>query len=238
VKRVIKPPNRKQPGRLKKTSGHTRNQNSSTRKCSKQWRLPAENLVPPRRNAASIGEIPDPYRMHAEALKSAQETRLELAAEVLHRFGEVRFLAQGASMIPSIYPGDLLTVSSKNAGDARCGEVVLLLTGGRFFVHRVVCKRPDRNRIVFVTRGDALSQEDPSIDASQLLGCVTNVLRNGKPVKLSSHLSPWMKFLRWIVRNSATSAKVLLAAHSVCRKICGQSRERATSPGEQLQESV
>ena len=40
------------------------------------------------------------------------ETRLDLAAEVLHRFGEVRFIAHGSSMIPSIYPGDLLTVRS------------------------------------------------------------------------------------------------------------------------------
>src|SRR5580658_6145615 len=74
---------------------------------------------------------------HADALQSKQEARLDLAAEVLHRFGEVRFVAHGSSMIPSIYPGDLLTVRSESIAEARTGEIVLFLLGGRFFVHRV-----------------------------------------------------------------------------------------------------
>src|ERR1700733_247922 len=124
---------------------------------------------------------------HADALQSKQEARLDLAAEVLHRFGEVRFVANGSSMIPSIYPGDLLTVRSESVVNARAGEIVLFLLGGRFFVHRVMRKWPERNRVVFATRGDALTQEDPSIDGSQLLGRITSILRHGKPVKFASH---------------------------------------------------
>jgi Peptidase S24-like len=171
---------------------------------------------------------------HAEALESKQEARLDLAAEVLHRFGEVRFVAHGSSMIPSIYPGDLLTVRSESIAEARTGEIVLFLLGGRFFVHRVMRKWPDRNRIVFATRGDALTQEDPSVDGTQLLGRVTSILRRGRRVKFAS---PWTKFLRWGVRNSPTFAKTLLAAHLLRSRILGsRAQESAGSPGKRLEE--
>lgn len=185
-------------------------------------------------------------RIHAGALPSkhdarpdlAQEVRLNLAADVLHRFGEVRFVAHGSSMIPSIYPGDLLIVRSESIADARCGEIVLFLLSGRFFVHRVMRKWPERNRIVFATRGDALSQEDPSVDASQLLGRVTSILRHGKQVKFATRFNPWTKFLRWGVRNSDTFAKTLLAAHLLRTRILGGTRHSAATPSDQLQECV
>jgi hypothetical protein len=169
---------------------------------------------------------------------TSQDTRLDLAAEVLHRFGEVRFVAQGTSMIPSIYPGDLLTVRSEAIAGARCGEIVLFLRGGRLFVHRVMRKWPERDRVVFATRGDALAQEDPSVDGSQLLGRVTGILRYGRPVKLANPIGPWMQCLRWGVRNSETFARTLLATHLLRRKIFGTAHEPAASPGKQLQECV
>jgi hypothetical protein len=182
-------------------------------------------------------ELLTPALSHADALESKQEARLDLAAEVLHRFGEVRFVAHGSSMIPSIYPGDLLTVRSESIAEARTGEIVLFLLGGRFFVHRVMRKWPERNRIVFATRGDALTQEDPSVDSTQLLGRVTLILRHGKPVKFASHANPWTNFLRWGVRNSATFAKTLLAAHLLRSRILGsRTQESAGSSAKQLQE--
>jgi len=179
-----------------------------------------------------------PPSEHDARLDLAHEVRLNLAADVLHRFGEVRFIARGGSMIPSIYPGDLLTVRSESIADARCGEIVLFLLSGRFFVHRVMRKWPERNRIVFATRGDALTQEDPSVDGSQLLGRVTLILRHGKPVKLATRLNPWTKFLRWGVRNSDTFAKTLLAAHLLRTRIFGRTRQPAATSGKQLQECV
>jgi hypothetical protein len=176
--------------------------------------------------------------MHEARLDLAQEARLNLAAEVLHRFGEVRFVAHGSSMIPSIYPGDLLIVRSESIADARCGEIVLFLLSGRFFVHRVMRKWPERNHIVFATRGDALTQEDPSVDGSQLLGRVTSILRHGKQVKLATRLNPWTKFLRWGVRTSDTFAKILLAAHLLRTRILGSTRQPAATSGKQLQECV
>jgi Peptidase S24-like len=179
-------------------------------------------------------------RLRSADFQSKQEARLDLAAEVLHRFGEVRLVAQGSSMIPSIYPGDLLTVRSESIAGARCGEIVLFLLGGRFFVHRVIRKWPDRNRTVFATRGDALAHEDPSIDGTQLLGRVTAILRHGKTVKCAAHLNPWNRFLRWTVRNSEILARTLLAAHLLRCRIPGGSsfQESEVTPGKEIQECV
>jgi Peptidase S24-like len=174
--------------------------------------------------------------IHADALPSKHETRLDLAAEVLRRFGEVRFVAQGGSMMPSIYPGDLVTVRSESIAGMRCGEIVLFLLGGRFFVHRVMRKWPERDRVVFAARGDALNQEDPSVDGTQLLGRVTSILRRGKPVKFAARLRPSMKVARWAVRNSETFARALLAAHLLRTRNLESGRQSAAAPGKQLQE--
>jgi len=173
----------------------------------------------------------------SRAVPSKHEARLDLAAEVLHRFGEVRFVAQGSSMLPTIYPGDLLTVRSESIANARTGEIVLFLLGGRFFVHRVVRKWPERNRVVFATCGDALTQEDPSVDGTQLLGRVTSIVRRGKSVKFATRVGPGIEFLRWSVQNSAIFAKTLLAAHLLRARIFGtRPQQPAASPGKQLQE--
>jgi hypothetical protein len=163
----------------------------------------------------------------ATVATSSHDTRLDLAAEVLHRFGEVRFIAHGSSMIPSIYPGDLLTVRSDSAAEARRGEIVLFLLGGRPFVHRVMRKWPERNRVVFATRGDALPKEDPSIDASQLLGRVTHIQRRGKSIAVVAKPGPFTRAHRWAVRNSPIFARLLLAAHSLRMRFAGRSTDFA-----------
>ena len=75
-----------------------------------------------------------PEQILVNAAVSCPEIRVDLAAEVLRRFGEIRFVARGASMIPAIYPGDLLTVRSHRIADARSGEIVLCLREGRFWL--------------------------------------------------------------------------------------------------------
>jgi hypothetical protein len=174
--------------------------------------------------------------MCGDVSQSAHETRLDLAAEVLHRFGEVRFVARGSSMIPSIYPGDMVTVSSEGVMDARCGEIVLCLVGGRFFVHRVMRKWAERHRIVFATRGDALAQEDPSVDGTQLLGQVILIVRRGKSVGITSRANPWTRCMRWGVRNSSAFAKILLATHSLRSKVSSRGASTLADSPDQLQE--
>jgi hypothetical protein len=130
-------------------------------------------------------------------------------------------------MIPSIYPGDLLTVRAESVADARRGEIVFFLLGGRPFVHRVMRKWPERNRVVFATRGDALPKEDPSIDASQLLGRVTHIQRRGKSIAIVTKPGAFTRAHRWAVRNSPTFTRLLLAAHALRMRLAGRSTDFA-----------
>ncbi len=133
-------------------------------------------------------------------------------------------------MIPSIYPGDLLTVRAESVADARRGEIVFFLLGGRPFVHRVMRKWPERNRVAFATRGDALPKEDPSIDGSQLLGRVTQIQRRGKSIPLVTKPGPFTRAHRWAVRNSQIFARLLLAAHVLRMRLAGRSTDFADRP--------
>lgn len=182
---------------------------------------PTQNYAAPQARPSSA--TPLATTMH--------DTRLDLAAEVLHRFGEVRFIAHGSSMVPSIYPGDLLTVRSDAVANARRGEIVFFLLGGRPFVHRVMRKWPERNRIAFATRGDAIPKEDPSVDASQLLGRVISIQRRGKRVAIVAKPGPFTRAHRWAVQNSLGYTRLLLAIHALRMRLSGHSdfSDRAAS---------
>ena len=165
------------------------------------------------------------------ALPSAEQVRLDLAAEVLRRFGEIRFIARGSSMIPSIFPGDLLIVRSQRIADSCHGQIVLCLREGRFWAHRLMRKWREGSRFVLATRGDALSQEDPALDEGQMLGRVTSIVRYGQPMDLGEMETLSARVLRWSVRHSSTIAKTILRQHSLRLRLLGYTHEAFTNPG-------
>ena len=107
---------------------------------------------------------------------AAEDTVEGLAAEVLGRFGEVRLRVMGSSMLPSVQPGDVLTIRRCMMSAAECGAIVLFTRDGRLFAHRVVARKITH----LVTRGDALEWQDPPVPEDQLLGQVIAVTRNGR----------------------------------------------------------
>jgi hypothetical protein len=163
----------------------------------------------------------------ATARHSAQ---IDLAHEVLRKFGEIHFIARGCSMIPSIYPGDLLTVKSHHIADACHGQIVLCRRDGRFWAHRVIRKWQRGSRFVLTTRGDAHSHEDPSFDEDQLLGRVVSIVRCGKAIDLKRIESLWTRAVRLCVRNSDALAKAMLRRHSLRLRLLGRSPEHFGQP--------
>lgn len=120
-----------------------------------------------------------------------EESKCSLAAEVLQSGGQMQLQVTGASMLPSLWPGDLLTIQSNNLDQVEPGDVVLYIREGRFFVHRAVSKsdsNADDEQQFLITRGDSLPKADPPVLPSQLLGKVTRIERDGlffAPPKLS-----------------------------------------------------
>jgi hypothetical protein len=148
----------------------------------------------------------------------------ELAAEVLRTFGELRLQATGSSMLPAVWPGDILTVRSHAAAEPLPGDIVVFKRDGRLVTHRVVEVRDPKSevripnpesriptpvpRIEFVTRGDRVRQNDAPISSHELLGRVVALKRGSRT--LVPHRSPASRLASWILRHSDFATRVVV----------------------------
>jgi len=109
--------------------------------------------------------LPDTTRSGWSAEGSA------LVAETLRASGCSRLRVHGESMLPALWPGDVVEIASCLPEDVRPGEIVLALRDGRLFLHRFVgrfngpCKPSG-----FLLRGDSMPGPDPQFPTEALLG--------------------------------------------------------------------
>jgi signal peptidase I len=136
----------------------------------------------------------------------------ELAAEVLRSFGRLRLPATGASMVPAIWPGDILSVHSADAMEALPGDIVLFGREGRLIAHRVVEKTLCHDGIQWITRGDIVGCNDAPISSHELLGRVTSIERGSR--RLTPRQSLAGRLASWILRRSELATRVVLKVRS------------------------
>ena len=105
---------------------------------------------------------------------------IELAAESLRRTGRLRMRATGSSMLPAIFPGDVLCVSRCDVSAIAPGSVILWRRDDRLYAHRVVQASGNK----FVTRGDSHGDDDPAVDSADVLGQVVEVERGGRTIAM------------------------------------------------------
>lgn len=106
-----------------------------------------------------------------------EDQKLTLAVEMLQRQGAVQLRAWGTSMLPIIWPGDLVTIESAAHNELIPGDILLLLRDKSFFLHRLVERSETENSFSWITRGDAMPQNDPPAAASQILGRLVRIDR-------------------------------------------------------------
>jgi Peptidase S24-like len=139
---------------------------------------------------------------------------MALAEEVLRSYGKLRIMARGSSMVPTIFPGDILFVERDPLARLRPGHVVLALREGRFFAHRVVRLTALGGAPRVITRGDALRKDDPAFFHQEVLGRVTAVVRGLKRIELDGEDdSNGRRILQRVVQNSDGIAACLLWCH-------------------------
>lgn len=112
-----------------------------------------------------------------------------LAVDALRGSGHLRLLVNGESMLPTLWPGDIVEIESCRAGEVGRGEIVLAWRDERFFLHRFLNERESG----FITRGDSMAGPDPEFAASALLGRLQSVNRNGRQVALRPR--PWTRMI-------------------------------------------
>jgi len=143
------------------------------------------------------------------ACSTARETLgCELAAEALRSWGRLRLRATGASMLPAVWPGDVLSVCARSATQALPGDIVLFGRAGRLVAHRVVERSLCQDRIQWVTRGDSVEGNDAPVSSHELLGRVTAIERGSR--RIVPRLTFWRRIASWVLCRSDFCIRVLL----------------------------
>jgi signal peptidase len=141
----------------------------------------------------------------------------ELLLQVLRDYGRVRIRALGTSMLPALWPGDVLGIERTDGGEICGGDVVLFERRGQLFAHRVVAAWGFGQRRMVCTQGDSIAHTDMPFRASEVLGRVEVVVRAGREIPLG--LGAFNLTASWLFRQSGLLRRVSLALHSRYRRL-------------------
>lgn len=152
---------------------------------------------------------------HAAGAGAREAVKRDLALEVLGCSGEVRLKAQGASMIPALWPGDMLVVRWTDVDRVSPGDIVVCRWAGGLRIHRLLAKQSAGGGTFLVTRGDALPRSDPPVPASDLLGRVSAIVSGRRHRVPCRRLNFFETLAALTARRSAWATRMLLRARSV-----------------------
>jgi len=125
------------------------------------------------------------FGLKTTALQSLpNEVLLELISAVLEKGRAFRFQAKGASMMPFIKDGDVITLESIQGKKIWLGDVVAVTSSmpEKLRVHRVV----KINKGGYIIKGDNVSLIDGTFEKEKILGRVIKVERCERTILLGS----------------------------------------------------
>lgn len=151
----------------------------------------------------------------------AADCARRLAAEVLQSNGLLQLRVTGSSMLPSLWPGDVLTIESETSKSVSVGEIILFQRGDQFVIHRVARVSSSGGQAQLTTRGDSMVDDDTPILFSEVLGRVTWVQRGREPVSVPARLSFFLRSFGWIFSRSGFLTNIALRCNEVRRRQTG-----------------
>ena len=135
----------------------------------------AQNLIASQAVAITPQAVAN-VSLEGMAAVSVAAERSALAAHVLRGSGGLRLQARGESMLPTLWPGDVVEITRCSVEDVQRGEIVLALREGSFFLHRFVARCEPAG---FELRGDSMPAPDPQFPDEAFLGRLTGRLGHG-----------------------------------------------------------
>jgi hypothetical protein len=149
-------------------------------------------------------------------VESCESQKQNLAAEILQAAGKVTLAARGHSMLPALWPGDLLHIEPISFDRVRPGDIVLYRRWERFFIHRVLCKsdKTGSDRPSLVTRGDSMTGFDALVSPEELLGRVVSVQRTSGQFSPAPRCSKARRVLGLMLGASNRLRSVVLRWHN------------------------
>jgi len=138
---------------------------------------------------------PDAMPATETAELSAEEIR-EALADAMRENGVICLPPAGRSMGRAFERVDAILVEPAPAAPLPIGTVVVFEMAGSWVAHRVVWKRREAGRTVYLTKGDAMRRADPGARThADLIGCVTAIVAGGATVPLAAPRARLRAFL-------------------------------------------
>jgi hypothetical protein len=147
-------------------------------------------------------------------VEASDAPKRKLVADLLQSQRTVRLQALGTSMLPTLWPGDLLTIEPFTADEARIGDILLVVCEDRLFIHRLV-QAGSPYGVDWVTRGDAMPACDPAVASEDIVGRVCQISRDGDELSSPRQLSPLVRAFSAMIAHSDFVRRAALRGHSI-----------------------
>jgi len=129
----------------------------------------------------------------------------ELVSESVQISGAASLRVTGSSMLPAVWPGDVITVEQCEFSDLHPGQIVLHRKQQKLTVHRITRIASDH----LITRGDSLPCYDPPVQPSEIVGRVVRVLRDGRVISLEQSFP--QRITARLLRSSSVARRLTVA---------------------------
>lgn len=122
---------------------------------------------------------------------------LAVTLELLRQGCAVKFRPSGQSMFPTIKDGETICVEPVAPETLKLGDIVLYRFSRGVIAHRVKrINRQTNGTLSFVLRGDSSATDDQPINATEILGRVVAVERDGRTLALIGRRARLVRRLR------------------------------------------
>jgi signal peptidase len=142
------------------------------------------------------------------------ECKTALAVQTLRAGDSIRLRVLGSSMLPTIWPGDVVTIDKVLVDEIVPGDIVVCERDARFFVHRLMGVSESKGGTRWETRGDSLPQNDPPFSESHLLGRVSHILRGDRAIIPKPTRSGLAHFVSWVICHIDSAQNLALRLHA------------------------
>jgi Peptidase S24-like len=163
-------------------------------------------MQPQQKEFLTVREFVVTLQTADRAIPATAAAKAALASEVVREFGKIQCRVSGGSMLPSLWPGDQLTVERHSFAEVLPGDLVQFRHSNLLVAHRVV--RHEGHRLI--TRGDSVAAEDLPVYEETFVGKVGAVVRKGRAV--DPRLTPLQQLAAWFLRRSELLVRVALRA--------------------------
>jgi hypothetical protein len=128
----------------------------------------------------------------------------ELFFDVARSNEEACLRVTGTSMLPAVWPGDVLMVKRCEFADLRPGQIVLYHREGKLTAHRITFVSSDQ----LLTRGDSLTRWDPPVREFEIAGRVVGIFRRAR--RIQPEQSVWQLVISQVLQRSNFCVRIAL----------------------------